>query len=98
MKRVLATNPNNWTALIARLALGITVFPHGAQKLFGWFGGYGFSGTMAFMTGQVHLPWIVAFLVIMIEFFGALFLIAGFLTRIAAFGILLNFLGIFFVI
>ncbi len=33
MKKLLATDPNNYTALIARLALGITIFPHGAQKL-----------------------------------------------------------------
>ena len=98
MKKILATNSNNWSALVARLALGITIFPHGAQKLLGWFGGYGFNGTMGFMTGQVHLPWIVAFLVIMIEFFGALLLIVGFATRIAALGMLLNFLGVLFAI
>ena len=48
MKKLFATNPNNWPALIARLALAIVIFPHGAQKLFGWFGGYGFQGTMGF--------------------------------------------------
>lgn len=94
MKKLLATNSNNWTALIARLALGITLFPHGAQKLFGWFGGFGFNGTMGFLTGQAHLPWIIALLVILIEFFGALFLIFGFATRIAAFAVIINFLGV----
>ena len=96
MKKLLATNSNNWTALFARLALGITIVPHGAQKLFGWFGGYGFSGTMGFLTTQAHLPWVLAFLVIIIESIGALALIFGFATRIAAFGILVNFLGILF--
>jgi putative oxidoreductase len=96
MKKLLATNPNNWTALITRLALGITVFPHGAQKLFGWFGGYGFNGTMGFLTGQMHLPWIIGVLVILIESIGALFLIFGFATRIAAFAIIVNFLGVLF--
>ena len=96
MKKLLATNSNNWTALFARLALGITNFPHGAQKLLGWFGGYGFTGTMGFLTTQAHLPWILAFLVIMIESIGALALIFGFGTRIAAFGILANFVGILF--
>ena len=96
MKKIFATNPNNWTALFARLALGITIFPHGAQKLLGWFGGYGFTGTMGFLTTQAHLPWILAFLVIIIESIGALTLIFGFGTRIAAFGILANFLGILF--
>ncbi|MGH2565327.1 MAG: DoxX family protein, partial [Ginsengibacter sp.] len=88
----------NWMALIARLSLGITIFPHGAQKLLGWFGGYGYSGTMGFLTGQIHLPWIIALLVILIEFFGALFLIFGFLTRIAAFAILGSFLGVLFAV
>ena len=87
MKNLLATNQNNWAALIARLALGITLFPHGAQKLFGWFGGYGFEGTMGFLTGQAGLPYVVALLVILIESIAALMVIAGFLTRIAAFGI-----------
>ena len=96
MKKILATNSNNWTALFARLALGITIFPHGAQKLLGWFGGFGFTGTMGFLTTQAHLPWILAFLVIIIESIGALALIFGFGTRIAAFGILINFLGILF--
>ncbi len=96
MKKILSTNPRNAAALVARLALGITVFPHGAQKLLGWFGGPGFNGTMGFLNGMMHLPWIIALLVILIEFFGALFLIFGFLTRIAAFAIIVNFLGVLF--
>ena len=94
MKKILSTNSTNTTALIARLALGIVVFPHGAQKLLGWFGGYGFNGTMGFLTGSAGLPYIVALLVILIEFFGAIFLITGFATRIAALGIIGNFLGV----
>lgn len=96
MKKLLVTNPANVYALIARVFLGIAIFPHGAQKLLGWFGGYGFSGTMGFLTGPAGLPWIVAFLVIIIEFFAALFLIFGFLTRLAALGIIVNFLGVVF--
>ena len=98
MKKILATNPANTTALIARLSIGLVIFPHGAQKLFGWFGGYGFSGTMSFLTGGVHLPSFIAVLVILIESFGALFVFAGFLTRIAALGLLLQFLGVMFTI
>ena len=96
MKKLLSTNSNNWSALFARLALGITIFPHGAQKLLGWFGGFGFNGTMGFLTGQAHLPWIIAFLVILIESVGAILLIFGFFTRLAAIGFILNFLGVFF--
>jgi putative oxidoreductase len=94
MKKLLATNSNNVTALIIRLTLGIVIFPHGAQKLLGWFGGYGFNGTMGFLTGMAHLPWILALLVILIEFFGAIFLVFGFFTRLAALGMLINFIGI----
>ncbi|MES2003321.1 MAG: DoxX family protein [Bacteroidota bacterium] len=96
MKKLLATNSTNVYALIARLAVFLVVFPHGAQKLLGWFGGYGFTGTMGFLTGSVGLPWIIALLVILIEFFGALFMLFGFATRLAALGILGNFLGVLF--
>jgi putative oxidoreductase len=65
----------------------VVIFPHGAQKLLGWFGGYGFSGTMGYFTDQVGLPWIIAFLVVIIEFFGSLALIVGAATRLAALGI-----------
>jgi putative oxidoreductase len=67
-----------------RLALGLMMFPHGAQKLLGWFGGYGFTGTMGYFTGTVGTPWLVGLLVILGEFFGSLMLIAGFGTRFAA--------------
>ena len=93
MNKIIATNSNNWPALIARLALGLTIFPHGAQKLLGWFGGYGFSGSMGFFTTQMHVPYIVALLVILIEFFGSLFLIFGFLSRVAALGFIGIYLG-----
>src|SRR6185436_8448339 len=72
---------------ILRLVMGVVFFAHGAQKLLGWFGGFGFSGTMGFFTGTMHIPAPLAFLVIAAEFFGGLGLILGFLTRIAAFGI-----------
>ncbi|MGN6542293.1 MAG: DoxX family protein [Ginsengibacter sp.] len=93
MNKIIATNSNNWTALIARLALGLTIFPHGAQKLLGWFGGYGFTGTMGYFTTQAHLPYIIGLLVILIEFFGSLFLIFGFLSRFAAIGFIGLYIG-----
>ncbi len=77
-------------AFFLRLALGLVMFPHGAQKALGWFGGYGFSGTMGFFTQQVHVPAFFAFLAIAAEFAGSLGLISGFLTRVAGFGILCN--------
>jgi len=83
--------------LVARLALGIVILPHGLQKTLGLFGGAGFSGTMGFFTQQ-GLPSIIAFLVIIAESFGALGLIIGFLSRLAAFGIGLNMLGAIFMV
>lgn len=94
MKKIFSTEAQSITALIARIALAVVVFPHGAQKLLGWFGGYGFEGTMGFLTGSVGLPYVVGLLVILIEFFGALFLFAGFATRVAAIGIIGNFIGV----
>ena len=93
MKKIFQTNENN-AATILRVVLGLILFPHGAQKMLGWFGGYGFNGTMGFLTGTAGLPWIMAFLVIAIEFFGAIALIVGFATRIVAVGIISLFTGI----
>lgn len=95
MKKIFQTNENT-TATIIRIVLGAILFPHGAQKLLGWFGGYGFNGTMGFLTGTAGLPWLIAFLVIAIEFFGALALLFGFATRIIAIGIIVLFSGIIF--
>ena len=86
LQRILETD-NSTSSLILRLALGIVMFPHGAQKLLGWFGGYGFSGTIGFFTETLGIPALFAFLVIIAEFFGALALIVGLLTRIAALGV-----------
>ena len=73
--------------VILRLTLALVFFPHGAQKLLGWFGGFGFSGTMDYLTGAVGLPAVIALLVILIEFFGPIALALGFFTRAAALGI-----------
>ncbi len=71
------------------------MFPHGAQKLLGIFGGYGFKGTMGYFTNVMHLPAVLAFLVIMVEFFCPLLLIVGYATRIAAALLIVLMLGIF---
>ncbi|HLZ32859.1 MAG TPA: DoxX family protein [Nitrospira sp.] len=83
MKALFQTD-ESWTGLILRMTLGVVMFPHGAQKLLGWYGGFGFSGTIGFFTDVMHLPWIIAFLVIIGEFFGSLGLLVGFLTRFSA--------------
>lgn len=76
--------------LIARLMLSIVIFPHGAQKMLGWFGGYGFSGTMNWFATMLHIPAPLALLAILAEFAGSLGLIVGLLSRVAAFGIATN--------
>ena len=96
MKNKIFNTNNDYTGLIIRLTLGIILLPHGAQKLLGMFGGYGFSGTMGFFTETMHLPWIVGFLVIIIEFLGALAFIVGFASRIWSFLTFILMLGIIF--
>lgn len=73
--------------LFLRLSLGIMILPHGLQKTLGWFGGYGFNGTMGWLTGTVGAPWILALLAILAESVGGLMLIAGAGTRVAALGV-----------
>src|SRR5882762_1035636 len=89
MKALLTLFKTNdrFTPLIVRLTLGLVMFPHGAQKALGWFGGYGFSGTMNFFTGQMHIPALFAILAIAAEFAGSIGLITGFFSRVCAFGI-----------
>ena len=82
---------------IARISLGIVILPHGLQKLLGLFGGAGFSGTVDFFVGS-GLPSAAAILIIIAESFGALGLILGFFSRLAAFGITLIMLGAIFMV
>jgi putative oxidoreductase len=81
------------SATVLRVTLGAVMFPHGAQKVLGWFGGYGISGTMGFLTGQVGLPAPLAALVLFAEFFGSIALILGLFSRAAAVGIISVMIG-----
>jgi putative oxidoreductase len=85
MKKLMATQ-NDVALTILRVVLGVVFLAHGSQKMLGLFGGFGFRGTMGFLT-HMGMPAPVAFLVICTEFFGGLGLIFGLLTRIAALGI-----------
>ena len=89
IRKLIATN-DDAAITILRLVLGVVFFAHGAQKALGWFGGYGFTGTMGFFTGMMHIPAVFAFLAIAAEFLGGLGLILGLFTRVAAFGISSN--------
>lgn len=96
IRKLLLTDKDNATAFIIRIGLGIVIFPHGAQKLLGWFGGYGYTGTMSFFTETVGLPYILGVIVILAESAGALMLIAGIASRFAALGILAAMIGAMF--
>lgn len=73
--------------LVLRVTLAGVLFPHGAQHLFGWFGGYGFAGTYEWMTATLGIPGALAALAIVWEFFAPLALIVGLGGRIAALGL-----------
>ncbi|MEM7581774.1 MAG: DoxX family protein [Acidobacteriota bacterium] len=84
------------SSIVLRWTLAIVFFPHGAQKVLGWWGGNGFSGSMDYFTGT-GMPWIVAFLVVMGEFLGPIGLAVGFLSRFAAFGLGVIMVGAIFI-
>ena len=92
MKYLFQTNAS-FSYWVPRVILGCVMFPHGAQKLFGWFGGFGFTNTMTYFTETAGLPWIIAFLIIMGESLGSLGLIVGFFTRLSAFGLICIMVG-----
>lgn len=90
MFQKLMKTSDNLVVTFLRLVLGAVFFAHGAQKTLGWFGGYGFRGTLGFFTQQMHIPAPLAVLAIAAEFLGGIALIVGFLGRVAAFGIACN--------
>jgi putative oxidoreductase len=94
MKTLLFKTSNSYAPLILRIFLAIVLFPHGAQKLMGWFGGIGFDANMNYFTETVGLPWIVGFLVILIEFFAPIFLLVGFAVRFWSLAITFVMIGV----
>ena len=92
MKYLFQTN-DKFLYRVPRVILGCVMFPHGVQKLFGWFGGFGFTNTMTYFTQTAGLPWIIAFLIIMGESLGSLGLIVGFFTRLSALGLIFIMVG-----
>lgn len=84
---LLGTYPS-WSRLVVRLALGIVFFSHGAQKVFGWFGGHGLKATIQTFQQYLKVPPAATVLAAFIECFGGLALIAGVLARPSALGII----------
>ena len=95
-KKLISTS-NDVALTILRLVLGVVFFAHGAQKLLGWFGGYGFTATVGAFT-HMGMPAPIVYLIIATEFFGGLGLIFGFLTRIPALGIACLMVGAIFIV
>lgn len=85
MKKLIHTTPD-LAVTFARLGLGLFMLPHGVQKALGWFGGHGIEGTVGFMSTQLGIPPLMAYLAIAAEFLGGLGLVVGLLSRVAAFG------------
>lgn len=79
--------------LLARVTLGLVMFPHGAQHALGWFSGYGFHGTLAWMTGTLGFPAALAAIAIVTEIVAPILLVTGTAGRVAAAGILGIMLG-----
>ena len=93
MFRKLIATKDDYAILLIRVVLAAVMFPHGAQKMFGWFGGYGFHGTLQFFTGKLGVPAPVAVLVFLGESLGAVALALGLVGRFMAFGIAATMLG-----
>jgi len=78
---------------LARVTLAFVFFPHGAQHVLGWFGGYGFQGTLQWMTGTLGVPAPLAALALVTELVAPIALLAGVGVRVAALGIVGLMLG-----
>ena len=83
--KILIKTESGYSTLALRIPIGIIFMAHGAQKLFGWFGGYGLEGTGGWMESIGLVPgFIMALMAGSAEFFGGLFIFLGLLTRPAA--------------
>lgn len=92
VRRLLATS-DAVAPLLARAVLGLVLFPHGAQHVLGWFGGYGFGGTLGWMTGTLGFPAPLATLALAVEITAPLALVLGLGGRPAALGVVGLMLG-----
>lgn len=87
LRSLVLRTDNSVASFLIRVSLGAVFFPHGAQKVLGWFGGHGLFATYGAFTEKMGIPAVFAVLAIAAEFLGSLGLLFGFCTRIAAFGI-----------
>jgi putative oxidoreductase len=87
MIQTIVRTTNSFAFTILRVVLGVAIFPHGAQKMLGWFGGAGFSAALAHFSHAYGIPAPLMILAIAAEFFGSIGLVLGLLGRVAALGI-----------
>ena len=87
LTRLLETDPGRRDLTVLRIALAVVMWPHGAQKMLGWFGGFGFSGVQGYFTETLGMPWLLGLVVIVLEFAGPVLLVVGFATRAVAAGL-----------
>jgi len=93
MFRKLIATRNDYAVFVVRVVLALVMFPHGAQKLFGWFGGYGPAGTVGYFKSGLGVPPAMTWLVILAESLGAVALLLGFAGRFMSFGIAATMVG-----
>jgi putative oxidoreductase len=93
MNKFFATT-QSLSSTVARVTIALIIWPHGAQKLLGLFDGSGFTNTIAYFTNVVQMPWLLALIVILIEFFGTIALLLGFATRLIAAVLIPLFIGV----
>lgn len=79
--------------LVARASLAFIVGAHGVQKLFGWFGGFGFEGTIGFFTQVIGIPYLLAVLIMLAETFGMIALLLGLFGRVLSAAVIIIMAG-----
>ena len=89
-------NTSDITLLLTRIFVGGIVFAHGAQKVFGWFAGYGFHATTDYFVETIGLPYVIAVLIILAESIGMIVLALGLFSRILSASVILIMLGAIF--
>lgn len=97
IKRIAQTD-DDVVGFVLRIMLALVFFPHGAQKVFGWFGGPGFVGQIQAFQQYLGIPPVLGVLAILAEFLGPIALVAGLFTRLAALGIMTNMVVAIFMI
>lgn len=91
-QRIIQTSEDH-TLTVLRLVLGLVVSAHAAQKVFGWFGGAGFQGTVDIFSGVYGIPRPLAVVAIVIEVASCVGIVTGFLSRLSALGIIVIMIG-----